>query len=81
MDFIKGFPKVGGQSIILTIVDRISKFEHFITLEHSYSATTATKAFFDLLVRLHGLPASIVRDRDPVFTSRVWQELLRLSGT
>jgi hypothetical protein len=38
MDFIEGFPKVGGKSMVLTVVDRFSKFAHFITLSHPYSA-------------------------------------------
>jgi hypothetical protein len=42
---------------------------------------TVATAFFEHVIRLHGIPASIVSDRDPVFTSRVWQELFRLSGT
>jgi hypothetical protein len=47
MDFIEGFPKVGGKSVILTVVDRFSKFAHFITLGHPYSATSVAKAFFE----------------------------------
>jgi hypothetical protein len=80
MDFIKGFPKVGGKSVILTVVDRFSKFAHFITLGHPYSATSVAKAFFEEVVRLHGFPCSIVSDRDPVFTSSFWTELFKLAG-
>jgi hypothetical protein len=67
MDFIEGFPKVGGKSVILTVVDRFSKFAHLILLSHPYLASSVAKAFFDNIVRLHGLPCSIVSDRDPVF--------------
>jgi hypothetical protein len=81
MDFVEGFPKVGGKSVILTVVDRFSKFAHFIPLGHPYSAASVGKASFDNIVRLHGFPSSIVSDRDPVFTSHLWTELLRLSGT
>jgi hypothetical protein len=81
MDFVEGFPKVGGKSVVMTIVDRLSKYAHFIVLGHPYSATSVVKAFFDQVVRLHGVPASIVSDRDPVFTSTIWQELFLLSGT
>jgi transposase InsO family protein len=81
MDFVEGFPKVGGKSVILTVVDRFSKFAHFIPVGHPYSAASVAKAFFDNIVRLHGFPASIVSDRDPVFTSHLWTELFRLSGT
>ena len=69
MDFIEGFPKVGGKSVILTVVDRFSKYAHFIALGHPYSASSVAHAFFDNIVKLHGLPSSIVSDRDPVFTS------------
>jgi transposase InsO family protein len=80
MDFVEGFPKVGGKSIILTVVDCFSKYAHFIPLSHPYSASSVAKAFFDEIVRLHGFPCSIVSDRDPVFTSHFWKELFRLAG-
>jgi len=80
MDFVEGFPKVGGKSVILTIVDRLSKYAHFIALSHPYSANSVARAFFENIVRLHGFPCSIVTDRDPVFTSNFWSELFRLAG-
>ncbi|WVZ89345.1 hypothetical protein U9M48_035766 [Paspalum notatum var. saurae] len=80
MDFIEGLPRVHGKTVILTVVDRFSKFAHFIPLSHPYTATTVAKAFFAEIVRLHGIPASIVSDRDTVFTSAFWKELLKLSG-
>jgi hypothetical protein len=80
MDFIEGFPKVGGKSVILTVVDRFSKFTHFIALSHPYSAASVAKAFFDGIVRLHGIPCSIVSDRDTVFTSIFWSKLFKLVG-
>jgi hypothetical protein len=79
MDFIEGFPKVGGKSVILTVVDIFLKFAHFIRLTHPYSAVTVAKAFFDNIVRLHGMPCSIVSDRDSVFTSTFWKELFQLA--
>jgi hypothetical protein len=75
MDFIKGFLKVGGQSLILTVVGRLSKYTHFIPLSHSYLASTMAKAFFDSIVKLHGIPCSIVSDRDLIFTSIFWKKL------
>ena len=80
MDFIEGFPKVGVKSVILTVVDRFSKFAHFIALGHPYTAASVAKAFFDNIVCLHGLPCSIVSDRDTVFTSTFWSELFQLAG-
>jgi len=65
MDFVEGLPKVGGKSVILTVVDRFSKYVHFITLSHPYTASTVARAFFDGIVRLHGFPTSIINHRDP----------------
>ena len=80
MDFIEGLPKVGGKSVILTVVDRFSKYAHFIALGHPYTAASVARAFFDGIVRLHGFPSSIVSDRDPVFTGNVWRDLFRCAG-
>jgi hypothetical protein len=80
MDFIEGFPRVNGKSVILTVVDRFSKTAHFNDLSHPYSMTTVAHAFFADIVRLHGIPSSIISDRDPTFTSNFWRELFKLSG-
>ncbi|KAJ4758083.1 polyprotein [Rhynchospora pubera] len=80
IDFIDGFPKVHGKSVILSVVDRLSKYSHFIALAHPYTAQSVALAFFETIVKLHGVPESIVSDRDPVFTSKFWQELFRLQG-
>jgi hypothetical protein len=58
MDFVEGFPNVNGKSVILAVVDHFSKYAHFIHLGHPYTATTVAKAFFDEIVRLHGIPCS-----------------------
>ena len=80
LDFIEGLLKVGGKSVILTVVDRFSKYCHFLPLGHPYTAESVAKMFFAEVVRLHGIPQSLVSDRDPVFTSAFWKELLTLSG-
>jgi hypothetical protein len=64
IDFIEGLPKMAGKSVILTVVDRFSKYAHFISLGHPYTAASVARAFFDGIVRLHGFPTSIVSDRD-----------------
>jgi hypothetical protein len=65
MDFMEGFPRINGKSMVLTVVGRFSKYAHFITLGHPYTATSVARAFFDNIVQLHGVPSSIVSDRDP----------------
>jgi transposase InsO family protein len=80
MDFIEALPKEHGKSVILIVVDRFSKFAHFIPLSHPYTAASVARAFFNEIVRLHGLPESIVSDQDPVFTGHVWRDLFKLSG-
>ena len=80
MNFVEGFPRVGGKSVVLTVVDRFSKMAHFIALSHPYSASLVARAFFNNIVRLHGIPCSIVSDRDTVFTSSFWEELFKLAN-
>jgi IS30 family transposase len=80
IDFIEGLPKVAGKSVILTVVDRFSKYAHFISLGHPYTAASVARAFFDGIVRLHGFPSSIVSDRDPDFAGHVWRDLFGLAG-
>jgi hypothetical protein len=68
LDFVEGLPNVAGKSIILTVVDWLSKYAHFISLDHPYRAESIARAFFAEIVHLHGMPASIVSDHDPVLT-------------
>jgi hypothetical protein len=81
LDFVEALPRVRGKSVILTMVDQFSKYCHFIPLAHPYSTKSVAQAFFADVVRLHGIPQSIISDRDTVFTSSFWRELMRLSGT
>jgi hypothetical protein len=80
LDFVKALSRVGGKSVILTVVDCFSKYCHFIPLVHPYTAESVAQAFFTDIVRLHGVPQSMVSDRDLVFTSTFWCELMRLMG-
>jgi hypothetical protein len=74
MDFVDGLPKVHGKSVILTVVDRFSKYAHFIALCHPYTVASVAPAFFNDVVQLHGFQVSIVSDRDPVSISNVWRD-------
>ncbi|GKE22498.1 retrotransposable element Tf2 [Tanacetum coccineum] len=78
MDFIDGLPMSKGRTVIMVIVDRLSKYSHFVPLTHPYTAIQVAQSFLDIIYRLHGLPKIIVSDRDAVFMSRFWKELFSL---
>ena len=69
IDFIEALPKVQSKTVILSVVDRFSKYFHFIPLAHPYTAESVAHAFFADIVRIHSILRSIVSNRDPVFTS------------
>lgn len=67
MDFIEGLPQSHVKDVIMVVVDRLTKYTHFIALSHPYTAQTIAKLFTDQIFKLHGTPKSIVSDRDPIF--------------
>lgn len=81
MDFIEGLPKSDGMDIILVVVDRLRKYAHFIPLKDSFNACLVAELFIKEVVRLHGIPKSIVSDHDKVFVSNFWKELFKLQET
>ncbi|GJS95902.1 retrotransposon-related protein [Tanacetum coccineum] len=78
MDFIDGLPMSNGKTVIMVIVDRLSKYAHFIPMSHPYSATQVAQVFLDNVYKLHGLPKTIISDRDKVFTSLFWKSLFKI---
>jgi hypothetical protein len=77
MDFIEGLPTSENCSVIVVIVDRLTKYTHFIATKHPYTAQGIAQLFLDNVVKLHGLPKMIVTDRDPIFLSKFWKELFK----
>ncbi|XP_071680642.1 uncharacterized protein [Lolium perenne] len=64
MDFIEGLPLSEHANIILVVVDRLTKYAHFLALKHPYTASSVAKVYLDNIVKLHGVPLSIISDRD-----------------
>ncbi len=76
-----GLPKTkNGFDCITTLVDLLSRSVHFIPSKESDTAVYVANSFFSNLFKHHGLPDSIVSDRDPNFTSKFWNRLMDLCG-
>lgn len=80
MDFIKGLPKYQKHDVVLVVVDRLTKFIHFIPLSHPYKVAKVASSFMQHIFKLYGMPTSIVSARDPIFTSKFLEELFKLQG-
>ena len=80
MDLIVGLPKSGNKSVIMMVVDHLSKYAHLCALQHPFTASMVAQIFMDQVLKLHGMPHSIVSDRNPTFTSNFWQELFKIQG-
>ena len=81
MGFIEGLPPSNGKSTIFVVVDRLSKSTHFLAMSHPYTAKMVAEKFVEGIVKLHGLPKSIISDRDAIFISHFWREFFKMSGT
>nr|GEU74888.1 reverse transcriptase domain-containing protein [Tanacetum cinerariifolium] len=82
MDFVSKLPKTSnGHDTIWVIVDRLTKSAHFIPTRETDSMETLTRLYIKEIVSWHGVPISIISDRDSYFTSRFWQSLQSALGT
>jgi len=81
MDFIEGLPLSGHANCILVVVEKFSKFAHFLPLLRPFTTTSVAKVFLDNIYRLHGVPCHIISDRDRIFPSSFWLELFKLAKT
>ncbi|GJR83207.1 putative reverse transcriptase domain-containing protein [Tanacetum coccineum] len=82
MDFITKLPKIAaGFDSIWVIVDRPTKFAHFLPMRETDSIEKLTRLYMKEIVERHGIPVLIISDHDSHFTSRVWQSLHKVLGT
>jgi Integrase zinc binding domain/RNase H-like domain found in reverse transcriptase/Integrase core domain len=80
MEFVMGLPRSGGKGTLLVVIDKFTKYYHLITLAHPFKASDVAQLFLDSIYRLHGLLMKIITDRDPVFTSVFWKEIMGKLG-
>ena len=82
MNFVLGFPLTQHKhDFVWVIVDKLTKLAHFIPVRMAYSIDRLAELYVKEIVRLYGVPLSIVSDRDPWFTSMFWKELQSALGT
>lgn len=78
MDFIIGFLSLRGKIVIMVVVDRLSKYGHFIALPSNFSSETVVSAFVSENIHLHKIHYTIVTGRDLYCMQEFWQELYQL---
>jgi hypothetical protein len=81
MDFVEGLTLSGGCNVILVVVDRFTKYAHFLPLKHPFTAHQVVVLLLDSVVKLHGIPKTMLSDRDRIFLSNVWKSLFSLLGS
>jgi hypothetical protein len=78
MDFITGLPRTNKQhDSIMVVVDKLTKAAHFIPLKTTHKTTNVADIYMRKVARFHGIPKTIVSDRDPKFTSKLWKGLFK----
>ena len=80
MDFLEGLPKARGINVIMVVVDRLSKYSYFIPLKHPFTTKRVAEVFIDRIISKHGIPKSIISNRDKIFISNFWKELFTTWG-
>ena len=80
MDFVSGLLTSQRLDTVMVVMDRLTKYVHFIGLSHPYSTAKVAALFAQNVLKLHGMSASIVSNKDPMFTAKFWAKLFKLQG-
>ena len=80
MDFIEALPTSQGKNTILVVVDRLSKYAHFLALAHPFSAKDVAVLFLNSVFKLHGMPERVVSDRGAIFVGAFRKDFMALLG-
>jgi hypothetical protein len=75
MDFMPGLLGGKGNDAIYVIIDRLTKSALLILVKMTNLEDKLAKIYMNKVVRLHGIPTSIVSDQDPMFTSCLWPNI------
>nr|GEU64580.1 reverse transcriptase domain-containing protein [Tanacetum cinerariifolium] len=82
MDFVMKLPRTSsGHDTIWVIVDRLTKSAYFLTMHEDYKMDRLARVYLNEIVARHGVPISIISDRDSQFTLRFWQSMQEALGT
>ena len=81
LDLITGLPRSNKKDAILVVVDKLTKYAHFIATNTEVTALQSTELLLKQVVKYFGLPSCIIGDRDPQWMSLIWNSLVRLFGT
>ena len=82
MDFVTHFPRTPRRhDVVWVIVDQLTKSTHFLVVRMTFTLEEFYRLYIREIVQLHGVPVSIVSDRDPKFTTHFWKSFQKAMGT
>lgn len=81
MEFITELLKDNKKTVIMVVIDHLSKYAHFMALPHKFTTITIAQSFTTKIIKFHGTPHNIILDRDSIFMSNFWTELFHLKNT
>ncbi|GKB98668.1 retrotransposable element Tf2 [Tanacetum coccineum] len=78
MDFIEALPPSQGKTVLFVVIDRLTKYAYFIPMSHLFTASQVVQVLLGNVYKLHGMPNTIVSDRDKIFINQFWQSLFKV---